>query len=377
MSTTVGELSSVIKFLMGEAPLEGVWFNERHPTKKGLYWWRGNLRAALTPPSQLTNEQMKDWSSGLTVAELAPHTGITVFRSDTVIAVNRVLTERHTTCSEIAPTPEMIDAGAQRLVRFEEGSVWPDDFDPLDVMAARNDAERVWRSMALAQPTTPAKPIWEQLAEIGASAPPDAWNAVAQSVAAVVPEHADINEWGKADPLIGKPVVMVPAAPTPLTALERRLLGLLQSLIDGLDDYWVSQNQETVAQACAAVSNASAPKALAQPAAPASATYCECPPTECHGKSINECRWYIMRERGWVQPSTQPAAPVEPSNAIIWVPVAERLPDAETTVLIAHDDDVTLGWFDDDGPRWWECESGELAHGVTHWADLPAAPEVK
>lgn len=30
----------VLKFLLGMAPLEGVWFGEKHPTKKGLYWWR-------------------------------------------------------------------------------------------------------------------------------------------------------------------------------------------------------------------------------------------------------------------------------------------------------------------------------------------------
>jgi len=33
-------------------------------------------------------------------------------------------------------------------VRFEEGSVWPDSWTPLQIAAARNEAERVWRSMA-------------------------------------------------------------------------------------------------------------------------------------------------------------------------------------------------------------------------------------
>lgn len=47
------------------------------------------------------------------------------------------------------PTPEMIDAGAQRLVRWEDGCVWPDSWSPMQVAAARNDAERVWRSMWL------------------------------------------------------------------------------------------------------------------------------------------------------------------------------------------------------------------------------------
>lgn len=47
------------------------------------------------------------------------------------------------------PTPEMIDAGAQRLVRWEDGCVWPDSWSELQVGAARTEAERVWRSMWL------------------------------------------------------------------------------------------------------------------------------------------------------------------------------------------------------------------------------------
>lgn len=48
------------------------------------------------------------------------------------------------------PTPAMIEAGAQRLVRWETGNEkWPDAWSKLDVRAARNDAERCWRSMWL------------------------------------------------------------------------------------------------------------------------------------------------------------------------------------------------------------------------------------
>lgn len=50
----------------------------------------------------------------------------------------------------LEPTPSMIDAGAQRLVSWEDGCVWPDSWDALQVAAARNEAERVWRSMWLA-----------------------------------------------------------------------------------------------------------------------------------------------------------------------------------------------------------------------------------
>ena len=51
------------------------------------------------------------------------------------------------TIPPLDPTPEMIDAGAQRLVRWEDGCVWPDSWSGLEVAAARNEAERVWRSM--------------------------------------------------------------------------------------------------------------------------------------------------------------------------------------------------------------------------------------
>lgn len=48
--------------------------------------------------------------------------------------------------SEVTITPEMIEAGAQRLVAWEDGSEWPDSWSPMVVAAARNDAERVLRS---------------------------------------------------------------------------------------------------------------------------------------------------------------------------------------------------------------------------------------
>ena len=51
------------------------------------------------------------------------------------------------TVPPLDPTPEMIEAGAQRLVRWEDGCTWPDSWSGLQVAAARNEAERVWRSM--------------------------------------------------------------------------------------------------------------------------------------------------------------------------------------------------------------------------------------
>ncbi|NWN92259.1 hypothetical protein HLV39_12225 [Marinobacter adhaerens] len=47
---------------------------------------------------------------------------------------------------EVSITPEMIEAGAQRLLAWEDDSPWPDSWDSMAVAAARNDAERVLRS---------------------------------------------------------------------------------------------------------------------------------------------------------------------------------------------------------------------------------------
>jgi len=49
-------------------------------------------------------------------------------------------------------TPEMIEAGAQRLVAWEENSEWPDSWSQMAIAAARNDAERVILSALSAAP---------------------------------------------------------------------------------------------------------------------------------------------------------------------------------------------------------------------------------
>ncbi|QDJ44842.1 hypothetical protein [Bordetella hinzii] len=38
----------VFAFLLGEGPLHGVHFGDRHPSERGAYWWRKDLRAALS-----------------------------------------------------------------------------------------------------------------------------------------------------------------------------------------------------------------------------------------------------------------------------------------------------------------------------------------
>ena len=42
----------VIAFLLGEGPLDGVWFDEPHPTYKGRFWWREYLLKATEPSAE-------------------------------------------------------------------------------------------------------------------------------------------------------------------------------------------------------------------------------------------------------------------------------------------------------------------------------------
>ena len=60
-------------------------------------------------------------------------------------------------------------------------------------------------------------------------------------------------------------------------------------------------------------------------------------------------------------------------QAFHWVPINERLPDSDTTVLVAvvdADEPVWLGYLD--GSEW--CEISGAPIRVTHWAELPAPP---
>lgn len=49
-------MAEVVRFLMGEAPLEGRWFDEPDPHVGGAYWWRKHLTEALAPQPAATSE---------------------------------------------------------------------------------------------------------------------------------------------------------------------------------------------------------------------------------------------------------------------------------------------------------------------------------
>ena len=56
-------VSDVFSFLLGEKPLNGVWFGEKPEGVKGNFWWRTHLRKALAAPVQpVKQSQLADAS---------------------------------------------------------------------------------------------------------------------------------------------------------------------------------------------------------------------------------------------------------------------------------------------------------------------------
>lgn len=62
------------------------------------------------------------------------------------VAADAILSMIPVTGRQVAITPAMIEAGAKRLVRWEDDCVWPDSWRSIDIAAAKQDAERVIRS---------------------------------------------------------------------------------------------------------------------------------------------------------------------------------------------------------------------------------------
>ncbi len=64
-------------------------------------------------------------------------------------------------------------------------------------------------------------------------------------------------------------------------------------------------------------------------------------------------------------------------ETIVWIPVAERLPDSDRNVLVhvPHRKFVSQGWY---GPNWADKNAGHAGwtwEGVTSWAELPKGPQ--
>ena len=62
------------------------------------------------------------------------------------------------------------------------------------------------------------------------------------------------------------------------------------------------------------------------------------------------------------------------TETIEWFKIDDTLPDADTTVLIARQDDpeVWLGYYD--GVHW-RCIDGFKLNDVIHWAHPPKGPQ--
>lgn len=57
--TKVNGDGTIFEFLSGSHSFEGVWFGDRHPTRKGAYWWRSVLREALEKPTETQDELLE------------------------------------------------------------------------------------------------------------------------------------------------------------------------------------------------------------------------------------------------------------------------------------------------------------------------------
>lgn len=47
-----GDRDKIIGFLLGENDIDGYWFGEEYPDKKGMFWWRSLIREALSASPQ-------------------------------------------------------------------------------------------------------------------------------------------------------------------------------------------------------------------------------------------------------------------------------------------------------------------------------------
>ena len=60
---------TIIEFLLGSHPYDGVWFGDQHPEKEGWFWWRKALRDYASHPSPMSAEQVEVLHAIMVLAE--------------------------------------------------------------------------------------------------------------------------------------------------------------------------------------------------------------------------------------------------------------------------------------------------------------------
>jgi hypothetical protein len=75
--------NNIIKFLLGEDSLDGVWFGEKHPTEQGNFWWRKHLRQFIEQNQALRihdvvgqSEQLPDYEEETKCPDHTPYWGV-------------------------------------------------------------------------------------------------------------------------------------------------------------------------------------------------------------------------------------------------------------------------------------------------------------
>lgn len=89
------QLTAVVAFLMGEAPLRGAWFGERANGERGLYWWRKDLRAALAA-EQTQPEELPRYADPFTYVIQHLNSNPYALTKDECINLVRTLRDRYT-----------------------------------------------------------------------------------------------------------------------------------------------------------------------------------------------------------------------------------------------------------------------------------------
>lgn len=63
------------------------------------------------------------------------------------------------------------------------------------------------------------------------------------------------------------------------------------------------------------------------------------------------------------------------TETLTWAPASTK-PDSDITVLCWREADQEWfsGWWDDEAGAWFDCATGGIVEGVTHWAE-PKGPQ--